>query len=142
MKIQSNCQVKMSVTQLLFKVRSQLSQCRDVSGSLATGNFLGHLVLSSIIFFQGNFSISLSNLLHLPELVTQIMVEHIAIEVEDKEDMEAWKFVEPVTEVQLELINWLYDNTAMIYQAIIRLSISSARHLPDKEEFLKRVQDM
>ena len=90
--------------------------------------------------FQGHFSKSLSNLLHLPELVTQRIVEHIAKDIEDKEDIEAWKFVEPVTEVQLELINWLNDNTAMIYQATRRFF--GVPHLPDKEEFLKRVQDM
>ena len=88
--------------------------------------------------FQGYFSKSLSNLLHLPEIVTQIMVEHIAIE--DEDDLEAWKFVEPVPENKLELINWLNDNTSMIYQATRRFF--GALHVPDKEEFLKRVQDM
>ena len=104
---------------------------------------------------------SLSNLLHLPELVTQIMVEHIAIEVEveDEEDMEAWKFVEPVPEEKLELINWLNDDTAEICNRLRGNHVTFPDHLdvygyfsgcgipglgdiPVKDEFLKHVKDM
>ena len=96
---------------------------------------------------------SLSNLLHLPELVTQRIVEHIAVEVEeedwdlvgDEEDMDVWKFVEPVTEDKLELINWLNDITAKIcyrLRGAIVIGIHRFDILPDKDEYLKRVKDM
>ena len=102
---------------------------------------------------------SLSNLFHLPEIVTQIIVEHIAIEVEDEEDIEAWKFVEPVPEEKLELINWLNDDTAEIcnrlrgihvifpdhpgfYVNFSGLGIPGLGDILYKNEFLKRVKDL